>query len=152
MEVKIEFIRINTVWQIYFTDYIKYMYQLKISTNKIVIRNVPISSRNMKYHFIKDTRQQNTARVTKEFWSEINYQMEQINKWFKLLQTPPICYFYMSDDVELSHGQDVVLAFVLKDTNYTRCTFDCLFRVFRPTWEFFTHLESSPLPLKGCKF
>ena len=88
-----------------------------------MIRSVPISSRNMKYHFSKDTRQQNTARVTKEFWSEINYQMEQINKWFKLLQTPPICYFYMSDDVELSHGQDVVLAFVLKDTNHTRCTF-----------------------------
>ena len=87
MEMKIEFIiRINTVWQIYFTDYIKYMYQLKISTNKIVIRNIPISSRNMKYHFSKDTRQQTTARVKKkEFWSEINYQMEQINKkWFKL--------------------------------------------------------------------
>ena len=27
-----------------------------------------------------------------------------------------------------------------------------LFGVFCPTQEFFTHLETSPLPLKGCKF
>ena len=27
-----------------------------------------------------------------------------------------------------------------------------LFGVFRPTQEFFTHLETSPLPVKGCKF
>ena len=35
------------------------------------------------------------------------------------------------------------------------CTFIrfiCLFGVFRPTREFFTHLETSPLPVKGCKF
>ena len=30
--------------------------------------------------------------------------------------------------------------------------FVCLFRVFHPTREFFTHLETSPLPVKGCKF
>ena len=29
--------------------------------------------------------------------------------------------------------------------------FACLFGVFRPTREFFTHLETSPLPVKGCK-
>ena len=28
----------------------------------------------------------------------------------------------------------------------------CLFGVFRPTREFFTHMETSPLSLKGCKF
>ena len=28
----------------------------------------------------------------------------------------------------------------------------CLSGVFRPTQEFFTHLEMSPLPLNGCKF
>ena len=28
----------------------------------------------------------------------------------------------------------------------------CLFRVFRPTQEFFTHMETSTLPMKGCKF
>ena len=71
------------------------MHQLIISTNKIVIRSNPISSRNMEYHFNIDTRQQNTVRVTTEFWSVMSYQMEQINKWFKLLQTPHICYFYM---------------------------------------------------------
>ena len=32
------------------------------------------------------------------------------------------------------------------------CLFVCLFGGFRPTWEFFTHMESSPLPVKGCKF
>ena len=31
--------------------------------------------------------------------------------------------------------------------------FVCLFVwVFRPTREFFTHMETSPLPMKGCKF
>ena len=32
------------------------------------------------------------------------------------------------------------------------CLFVCLFvQGFRPTGEFFTHKESSPLPVKGCK-
>ena len=30
------------------------------------------------------------------------------------------------------------------------CLF-CLFGVFRPTREFFTHMETSPLPVKGCR-
>ena len=30
--------------------------------------------------------------------------------------------------------------------------FVCLFGVFRPTREFFSHLETSPLPVKDCKF
>ena len=32
------------------------------------------------------------------------------------------------------------------------CLFACLFGVFRPTGEFFTHLETSWLPVKGCSF
>ena len=32
------------------------------------------------------------------------------------------------------------------------CMFVCLFGVYRPTREFFTHMETSPLPVKGCKF
>ena len=28
----------------------------------------------------------------------------------------------------------------------------CFFVVYRPTRDFFTHIEMSPLPLKGCKF
>ena len=28
----------------------------------------------------------------------------------------------------------------------------CLFVVNRPTRKFFTHMETSPLPVKGCKF
>ena len=28
----------------------------------------------------------------------------------------------------------------------------CFFGVYRPTREFFTHMETSPLPVKGCKF
>ena len=31
------------------------------------------------------------------------------------------------------------------------CLFVCLF-VYRPIREFFTHMEMSPLPVKGCKF
>ena len=31
------------------------------------------------------------------------------------------------------------------------CLF-CLFWIFRPIREFFTHMETSPLPEKGCKF
>ena len=30
--------------------------------------------------------------------------------------------------------------------------FVCLFVVFRPTREFYTRMETSPLPVKGCKF
>ena len=30
--------------------------------------------------------------------------------------------------------------------------FVCLFGVYRPIPEFFTHMETSPLPVKGCKF
>ena len=29
---------------------------------------------------------------------------------------------------------------------------DWLFTVLRPTWEYFTHMETSPLPVKGSKF
>ena len=36
--------------------------------------------------------------------------------------------------------------------NVSVCLFICLFvRVFRPTREFFTHMETSFLPIKGCK-
>ena len=28
--------------------------------------------------------------------------------------------------------------------------FLCLFGVYHPTWEFFTHAETSPIPVKGC--
>ena len=31
------------------------------------------------------------------------------------------------------------------------CLF-CLFGVYRPTRKLFTHMETSPLPVKGCKF
>ena len=30
--------------------------------------------------------------------------------------------------------------------------FVCLFWVYRPTREFFTHMDTSPLPVKGCRF
>ena len=30
--------------------------------------------------------------------------------------------------------------------------FVCLFGVYHPTREFFTHMQMSPLPVKGCKF
>ena len=32
------------------------------------------------------------------------------------------------------------------------CIFVSLIVVLRPTREFFTHMETSPLPVKGCKF
>ena len=30
--------------------------------------------------------------------------------------------------------------------------FVCLFGVYRPNREFFIHMETSPIPVKGCKF
>ena len=33
-----------------------------------------------------------------------------------------------------------------------RCLFVCLVGVLRPTRKIFTHLETSPWPVKGCKF
>ena len=35
---------------------------------------------------------------------------------------------------------------------YRFIMFDCLCEVFLPTREFFTHMKTSPLPLKDCKF
>ena len=32
-----------------------------------------------------------------------------------------------------------------------RLDYLCLFGFFRPTWEFFTRMETSPLPATGCK-
>ena len=40
----------------------------------------------------------------------------------------------------------------LKRSIYSRPAQLCLFVVFRPTQEFLTHRETSPLPVKGCKF
>ena len=40
----------------------------------------------------------------------------------------------------------------LKESIYSRPAQLCLFVVFRPTQEFLTHRETSPLPVKGCKF
>ena len=34
---------------------------------------------------------------------------------------------------------------------YALYLFVCLFWVYRPTREFFTHMETSPWPVKGCK-
>ena len=36
--------------------------------------------------------------------------------------------------------------------NFVRNTFVCVCGVYRPTREFFTHMETSQLPVKGCKF
>ena len=43
----------------------------------------------------------------------------------------------------------LVFSFAL---NLRQVLFVYLFVEFRPTQEFFTHLEMSPLPVKGCKF
>ena len=45
--------------------------------------------------------------------------------------------------------------FSLHDFIFTRIMikkFVCLCGVYRPTREFITHMETSPLPVKGCKF
>ena len=38
------------------------------------------------------------------------------------------------------------------EVSFFRLILICLFVVFRPTREFFTHMETSPMPVKGCKF
>ena len=44
-------------------------------------------------------------------------------------------------------------AVVLEQGQYWKeCLFVCLFRVYCPTREFFTHIEKSPFPVKGFKF
>ena len=47
-----------------------------------------------------------------------------------------------------------ILHMMVKANNCTVSTimFVCLIVVFRPTREFFTHMETSSLPVKGCKF
>ena len=35
---------------------------------------------------------------------------------------------------------------------YVLDLFGCLFGVYRSTREFFTHIMTSPLPVKGCQF
>ena len=42
--------------------------------------------------------------------------------------------------------------FYFLNINFSNNLLVCLFEVFRPTREFFTHMETSPLPVKGCKF
>ena len=37
-------------------------------------------------------------------------------------------------------------------TQQWNCLFVCLFGVYCPSREFFTHMETSSLPVKGCKF
>ena len=36
--------------------------------------------------------------------------------------------------------------------SFLSCFVFLVFSAFRPTVEFFTHMETSPLPVKGCKF
>ena len=43
-----------------------------------------------------------------------------------------------------------VMFFVSLLFYYFTISFVCLFGVFRPTREFFTQIEKSPLPVKGC--
>jgi hypothetical protein len=38
-----------------------------------------------------------------------------------------------------------------KAANLDLCWIDWLFTVLRPAQEFFTYMETSPLPVKGCK-
>ena len=46
------------------------------------------------------------------------------------------------------------LHMMVKANNCTVSTimFVCLIMVFQPTTEFFTHMETSSLPVKSCKF
>ena len=39
-----------------------------------------------------------------------------------------------------------------RENTWGVCLFVCLFGVYLPTREFFTHMETSPLPVKACKF
>ena len=43
---------------------------------------------------------------------------------------------------------EFLLGYLIPHTLYVYC----LFRVYRPTREFFIHIEMSPLPVKGCTF
>ena len=45
-----------------------------------------------------------------------------------------------------------IMNYLLEIHVFTTTVFVCLFGVYRPTREFFTHLETSLLPVKGCKF
>ena len=58
--------------------------------------------------------------------------------------------------VESKRNQDVLgvnsMALSLFRVSIIVAKFVCLFGVFRPTREFFSHIEKSPLPAKGCKF
>ena len=43
-------------------------------------------------------------------------------------------------------------SFMLKNVVFLDCLFVCLFGVYSQTREFFTHMETSLLRVKGCKF
>ena len=54
-------------------------------------------------------------------------------------------YHWMDTEVLLEPGSP-------RDLNFWCCLFVCLPGVYRPTREFFTHMETSLVPVKGCKF
>ena len=41
---------------------------------------------------------------------------------------------------------------MIKITKSSKEGLFCYFGVFRPIWEFFTYMETSPTPMNGCKF
>ena len=41
---------------------------------------------------------------------------------------------------------------IKSDIHMNEFLFVCLLGVYRPTQEFFTHIKTPPLPVKGCKF
>ena len=50
-------------------------------------------------------------------------------------------------------GRAYLMAYVMNCITCTCMIFVCLvFGVYRPTRKFFTHMETSPLPVKDCKF
>jgi hypothetical protein len=51
------------------------------------------------------------------------------------------------------HDVDTILTIhvYLKETYYDNDIYICLFTVLRPSQEYFTYMETSPLPVKGCK-
>ena len=65
-----------------------------------------------------------------------------------------LCIFLSNDTIKLTffHLNPTFVSFDLSSFIFYYILFVCLFGVYSPTREFFTHMETSPLPVKGCKF
>ena len=86
-------------------------------------------------------------------WVKNSRVGQMLISWFFIYFSLKIVRDLLLVTTEIFFGRlKILIAVKITQNTSPYCLYVCLIGVWRPTREFFTHMESSPLPVKDCKF